>query len=231
MKVVGEWATGLAHEIKNSLAGIKVSVEVLMEELDIPEEDRMFILKASEEVNKIETLLRSLLNFAKPPAPCLSVTDINDILDKTLSLSLGKRSHSSDISSSIHVITDYDQSLPQTMADPVQLQQVFLNLLFNAREAMQEGGDLSVRTLYDKETDSIHLELSDTGQGIDKEMENRIFQPFFTTKSKGTGLGLSISKKLIEQHGGDIFTRGNPKGGTVFHIILPIRKGKKEVMQ
>jgi signal transduction histidine kinase len=117
------------------------------------------------------------------------------------------------------------------MADPMQLQQVFLNLLFNANEAMQNGGNLSVSTLDDEETDTIRIKLSDTGKGINETMKSRIFQPFFTTKSKGTGLGLSISKKLIEQHGGEIFVSNNRNGGTSFYINLPVRHAEKEVMQ
>jgi signal transduction histidine kinase len=103
----------------------------------------------------------------------------------------------------------------------MQLQQVFLNLVLNAVDAMPNGGILNVRTFFEPGPDLIHVEISDTGKGIGKEHLDMIFQPFFTTKPKGTGLGLAISKQLIEQHGGSISADANPGGGTVFRIQLP----------
>lgn len=227
MKIVGEWSARLAHEIKNSLAGIKVSVEVLVEELSMPDEDKVLTLKAVEEIKRIEMLLKSLLNFAKPPKPHFMITDVNDIIDKTIAFSLKKHSFPSNISSKIHISKDFDRNLPKTMADSMQLQQVFLNLLFNASEAMQNGGELTAKTRYDVRTDAIEIEISDTGKGIDENTRSKIFQPFFTTKSKGTGLGLAISKQLVEQHGGDICFSSRPGRGTTFHISLPVKEVKE----
>ncbi|MCK5505609.1 MAG: PAS domain S-box protein [Thermodesulfovibrionia bacterium] len=228
MKIVGEWSARLAHEIKNSLAGIKISVEVLVEELSMPEEDKVLTLKAVEEIKRIEMLLKSLLNFAKPPKPHFMITDVNDILDKTIAFSLKKPSFSLNTSSKINILKDFDINLPKTMADSMQLQQVFLNLLFNASEAMQNNGELTARTCYDAKTDAIQIEISDTGKGIDDKIKGEIFEPFFTTKSKGTGLGLAITKQLIEQHEGDICFSNKPGGGTTFYISLPVKRVKEE---
>jgi len=105
------------------------------------------------------------------------------------------------------------------MADPMQLQQILLNLLLNAVDSMPNGGTLSVRTLLERE--SIHIEIADTGRGVATEHVDKIFQPFFTTKPKGSGLGLAISKQLVEQHGGSITVASKPAGGAVFRVILP----------
>ena len=228
MVVLGELAAGLAHEIKNPLAGIKVSVEVLAEEQNISEEDRAVILKAIDEIKRIELLIKSLLNFAKPPKPQLTAIDVNDILDKTIIFSLKHPSLSSDTSTSINLLKDFDERLPETMADPVQLQQAFLNLLLNAIDAMPDGGTLAVKTSYHAEGNSIQIAISNTGKGIDEAVIGKIFQPFFTTKPKGTGLGLAITKRFIEQHGGDICVENNPGGGTIFNIFFPVKQLKKE---
>jgi PAS domain S-box-containing protein len=228
MKMVGEWATTLAHEIKNPLAGIKVSVEVLLDELNLAPEDREVIYKAVEEIKRIELLLKSLLNFAKPPKPQLGATDINDLLDKTIAFSLKHPSLSSDTRSAVSIHKEFDGRLPVALADPMQLQQVFLNLLFNGIEAMPDGGQLGIRTFYDAELKTVRIEISDSGAGIPKEKMDRIFRPFFTTKKKGSGLGLAISRRLIEQHGGEIAVKSQSGKGAVFIIVLPVQEVIKE---
>ncbi len=228
MKMVGEWAAGLAHEIKNSLAGIKVSVEILGEETNISEEDKDAIVKAVDEIKRIDTLLRSLLNFAKPPKPQFTPVDINDILEKTIDFSLKHRSLPSNNLTAINILKDFDKNLPETLADPLQLQQIFLNLLFNASEAIRDGGTLSVKTAYDEKVHAIQVEVSDSGKGIDEKVKHKIFQPFFTTKSRGSGLGLAITKRFVEQHGGDICAENKPGGGAAFYVIFPVKEMTKE---
>jgi PAS domain S-box-containing protein len=228
MRLVGEWAAGLAHEIKNPLAGIKVSVQVLTEEPNISEEDRGIALRAIDEIRRIELLIKSLLNFAKPPQPKLVVTDVNDILDKTLSFSLKHPSLTSDQTTAINIATDFDENLPETLADPMQLRQAFLNLMLNAIQAMPDGGILAVKTRYRKKPPSIQITISDTGEGMDKHTMDNIFQPFFTTKPKGTGLGLAITKRLIEQLGGEIHAESDPGNGTAFNILLDLEQGQGE---
>ena len=109
------------------------------------------------------------------------------------------------------------------MCDSLQVKQVFMNILLNARDAMEEGGSLNVRTFHTKEDDTIHVEISDTGKGISEKLLNKIFSPFFTTKSKGTGLGLAITKRIIDQHGGTVHAENRPGGGALFSILLPVR--------
>jgi len=231
MKMVGEWATALVHEIKNPLAGIKGSVEVLADDASIPDEDRAMVSQAIDEIKRIELLLKSLLNFAKPPKPQLTLVDLNDVLDKAIAFALRHPSHLSDSSAAISVFKDLDPKLPETMADPMQMQQVFLNLLLNAIEAMPDGGILAMKTSYDSKLDSVQITISDTGTGMDESTRNKVFQPFFTTKRKGSGLGLSITRRLIEQHGGHIYLESDPGKGTVFNIFLNVNGKRKDQIQ
>lgn len=228
LKMVGEWSAGLAHEIKNPLAGIKGSVQVLLDEPGLAEEDRSLVLKAVDEIKRIETLLKSLLNFAKPPQLQLMPTDLNDLLDKTIDFALKHPSLSANSAIPLKVFKDFDPRLPETLADPMQLQQVFLNLMFNAIEAMQQGGALAVKTSYDDKLNSIQIIIADTGKGIEQSMLEQIFRPFFTTKRKGSGLGLAITRRLIEEHGGEIYVESTPDKGTVFNISLQVTHQIKE---
>jgi signal transduction histidine kinase len=220
MVVCGELAAGLAHEIKNPIAGIKAAMQVLSVEADLSEEDRGVIKKVAQEAVRLESLMKDFLNFAKPAKSHFVELNVNSLIDAVLAFYVKSGSISSDSFNGIR-ITKHLQPLPETMADPMQMQQVLLNIFLNAVDSMPNGGTLNVRTSFDKGPGDICIEISDTGRGISKENVDKIFQPFFTTKPKGTGLGLAISKQLIEQHGGSITVAGNPVGGTVLRVHLP----------
>jgi signal transduction histidine kinase len=220
--VVGELAAGLAHEIKNPLAGIKVAMQVLSEEAGLSEEDRGVVKKVAQEVVRLESLMRNFLNFARPAKPQMTALNVNSLINTILTFYVKSRSVSPDRPNGIRIEKDL-QPLPDTMADPMQLQQIFLNLILNAVDAMPGGGALGVRTFHETGPNLIHVEISDTGKGISAENADKIFQPFFTTKPKGTGLGLAISKQLIEQHDGSVTVAANPSGGAVFRIRLPLK--------
>jgi signal transduction histidine kinase len=222
MVIVGELAAGLAHEIKNPLAGIKVAMQVLSEEAGLSEEDRGVVKRVGQEVVRLESLMKGFLNFAKPAKPQMAELNVNNLINTILTFYVKSPSISPDRADSVTIAKDL-QPIPDTMADPMQLQQIFLNLVLNAVDAMPNGGSLGVRTSFEKGVDLIHIEISDTGKGISREHAGQIFQPFFTTKPKGTGLGLAISKQLIEQHGGSITAAGKPSGGTVFKVQLPLK--------
>ncbi len=221
LKSLGEIAVGLAHEIKNPLAGIKSSMEVLHDEATCSEEDRDVLLKVIAEIRRIEMLLKDLLSFARPPKPQLLPVDINGILEATLELSVDAGAASS---SGVASERSFDRRIPSTMADPMQIKQVFLNLILNAVEAMNGKGTLRVETMYNETDHAIEIVIADTGKGIDNEHIENLFHPFFTTKPKGTGLGLAISKRLIEEHGGTISVQSMPGRGTTFTIKLPVRQ-------
>lgn len=226
IKVAGELATGLAHEIKNPLAGIKVSIEALSSEQYLSEEDRGVLVKVIDEIKRIESLMKGLLNFAKPPRSQLVGTDVNAVLDTVAGLALQNHHHSTQKSGKIALIKDFDGGVPMITADPMQLKQVFMNLLMNAVDAMPGGGALTMKTRYDAATQTVRVEISDTGKGIDAAVSDKIFQPFFTTKAKGTGLGLAISKRLVEDHGGKIGIEPNAGGGATFKVSLPANRSE-----
>ena len=224
MRICGEFAAGLAHEIKNPLAGIKVSMEVLAEESPLPEEDREVLVQVVGEIRRIELLIRDLLNYAQPPRPQFMSVVLHNILDATLSFALKTPSFSAHGDRTVRIEKAFAPGVPEITADPLQLQQVFLNLFLNAADAMPEGGILSVRTAVDGEGGCVLVEVADTGKGVEERMREKIFQPFYTTKAKGTGLGLPISKRLVEQQGGTLQVENGPAGGAVFRITLPIAR-------
>jgi signal transduction histidine kinase len=229
MVVVGELAAGLGHEVKNPLAGIKAAVNLLSEELTLNKEDRDLFSRIVEQVGRLEALMKGFLNFAKPPEPQWERVSINEVLETTIDFYLVSHRPSSQAFGGIGIRKSMDDGLPRTMADPMQLQQVFLNLFLNAGDAMPNGGTLAVRSLYDAPADSIRIDIKDTGTGIDPEILGKIFSPFQTTKSKGTGLGLAICKQMIEQHGGSIGAETDPAGGAIFRIVLPVKREEEEV--
>jgi two-component system sensor histidine kinase AtoS len=222
LRICGEMAAGLAHEIRNPLAGMKVSIEVLLSELDIEERDREVLQKIIEQIRHLELLMKNLLNYARPVAAQPINVDVNKILEKTVYF---VEKHPSFISGNPRrqLIREFDQHLPEIFGDPQQLQQVFLNILLNASEAIPEGGKITVKTCHDGNAKTVTIEMCDTGKGIPAELMEKIFQPFFTTKGKGTGLGLAVSKRIVEEHGGGIAVSNNVSGGVTFAITLPVK--------
>ncbi len=220
--VLGELAGGLAHEMMNPIGGIKGAAQVLSVSPAISEEHKDILLKMVGQTERIEYLLRSLLNFAQPPKPNFLLVNVNDVLEKTISLAERHPLFLSKKPKRIAIIKSFDPRLPKTLADPIQLQQVFVNLLLNAADAMPDGGTLTAQTSHEETSPSLQVAIKDTGSGIDQTMIDKIFHPFFTTKPKGTGLGLSITRRLVEQHGGSIRVANNPGGGASFTIDLPV---------
>jgi len=229
MAVCGQLAAGLAHEIKNPLAGIKVAIEVLSDELTFSTENRDTLQKVVAEIRRLESLMKNFLDFARPPKPQFVRTDINRILETTISFLMKQTTFSQGKTKTTEIVKDFDEHLPEITADPQQLRQVFINLLLNAREAMANGGIVRVKTFFDHSR-SIQIDISDTGHGIAPDILNKVFQPFFTTKPKGTGLGLAISKQLIEQHNGTIRVENGHPGGATFRIHIPVAQTERQAI-
>jgi signal transduction histidine kinase len=230
LAAVGELAAGLAHEVKNPLAGIKVSIEVLKNDLHMEQEDREIFLRIINEINRIESLLKNLLNYARPSKPQPLSVNIHEILGsiiKTSEFSLKSPKESFRMTKDINFTRDFDSDIPNIFIDPGQLQQVFLNLTLNATDAITDQGTINIKTV--RATDeSFEIRISDTGHGIDVEPLDMVFNPFYTSKSKGTGLGLSICKRLIEQQNGSISVFNNPEGGATFVITLPVKHANEK---
>ncbi|MGZ8450400.1 MAG: sensor histidine kinase [Candidatus Deferrimicrobiaceae bacterium] len=221
MAVVGQLAAGLAHEVKNPMAGIKVAMSVLSGESYFPPEDKAVLEKVVSEITRLEVLMKDFLNFARPQKPRLETVHLNHLLNTTLTFYLKHHSIGSGGSDMIRIEKDF-QEIPPTLADTAKLQQVFLNLFLNALEAMKGGGTLGVRSCLEEDGKRIRIEVSDTGKGIREDLMDKVFEPFFTTKARGTGLGLAICRQIIEQHEGTIGVSRRPEGGTQFTIRLPV---------
>lgn len=228
LNVVAQLTKGLAEDIKNSLAGIRASIEVLAKEHHFSEEESTIKSNAINEIERIKQTLNSFLSFTRPPKPELMTVNINDVLDMTISFSMKHSYVSYTPPSKISFVRDFDEKVPDIMADPYQLQQIFLNLIFNAFDAMPDGGTITVRTLYIDDLNYIQITISDTGRGIDEKIKDKIFQPFCSTKPKGTGLGLAITRRFLDQHGGEICVGNNPGGGAVFYISYPVNSVMNE---
>jgi len=219
LAAMGRLTSQIAHELNNPLYGIMNTLELVKTEIP-PENKRRKILEmALSETVRLGEMLRKMLSFSKPDEEEKQPTNINTILDEILLLHEKQlREHSIRISPSLA------EDLGMVKASKNQLRQVFLNIISNARDAMPEGGTLTVTTRA--EGDNVHVEISDTGMGIRKENLNKIFDSFFTTKDniKDVGLGLSVCYGFIKDHGGDIKVESEWGSGATFTIILPMLK-------
>ncbi|MBU0681380.1 MAG: HAMP domain-containing protein [Proteobacteria bacterium] len=231
LAVVGELCAGMAHEIKNPMAGIKVSMEVLSRDSPLDGEDKEVLHLVIKEIDRITALLKGLLNYARPPKPEMVALDVNQVLEVTIkSARLAMqipRHKGKETDQDVEFIKDLSPDLPQIVADPSQLQQIFLNLILNAADAIAansgQQGVISIQTRQPS-PDCVQISIADNGKGIDSDALEKVFNPFFTTKSQGTGLGLAITKRLVEQHnGGTIAVVNNPDGkGVTFTITFPV---------
>ena len=224
MASIGELASGIAHEIRNPLAGIQGAIQILAD--GFPKEDPRIQVtdEIQKQIYKLERLVKDLLNYAKPVPTNYLPTDINQLVDKVLTFFVTQRGGSLGL----RVEKRFFSSLPKTMIDPNSMEQAFLNIILNAQKAMPRGGTFTVSTLAlpgrkddGKEVQEIQIVFEDTGIGIPGENLSKIFDPFFSTRSDGTGLGLSITKNIVEQQGGKIEVESLVNVGTKFIITLP----------
>jgi signal transduction histidine kinase len=218
MAAIGELAAGIAHEIRNPLGIITGSAETVQKHEDrrIREEMVSYIL---EESKRIDGLISSFLEFARPKEPKLVSCDLREILEKTL-LFLSPKARTLGV----EIRKEIPQEPLLVSIDPDQMRQAFTNLSVNALEAMPYGGVFTV-TVMENTKGKVFIKFSDTGKGIPRELQTKVFDPFFTTKEGGTGLGLSIAHRIIHQRGGDIRVEDGGERGSTFTIALPLRKG------
>lgn len=221
---LGELTAGVAHELRNPLAGIKINTQILSRKKDLSETERKILRSTEEGIEKIQKIVDDMLHFAKPKEAHFKLEEINEVVKKSLAILQTKFKKSN-----IHTIFEDGQGLPKVWIDVHQIQQVLINLILNSIQAMDRGGTLTIRTLLEKDG-GVGVEIKDTGIGIPKSNLKRIFDPFFTTKSEGTGLGLSISLKILENHGATIDVTSEEGKGSTFTIRLPVtqRSGERE---
>ncbi|MCL4705041.1 PAS domain S-box protein [bacterium] len=230
---LGVLASGIAHEIRNPLAGIKTVAQTLEEDFDPNDGKREYVARIIRQVNRMDELLRTLFSYARPKSPMRQSCQLQEIVNEVKGLM-----HQRFDKGNIQFEEVYADDLPLIYVDFHQIQQVFLNLFLNALDAMPNGGRLALTArplasaalradgrganlpappqgLYSE------VRISDTGEGIPKENLQAIFDPFFTTKPQGSGLGLSIVYRIMEEHHGDIRVESAVGEGTTFSLLLP----------
>jgi two-component system NtrC family sensor kinase len=212
---LGELTAGVAHELRNPLAGIKINTQILSRKKELPEMEKRLLDSTQEGIEKIQKIVEDMLHFAKPKVSHFKLEDINAVVEKSLAILLAKLKKGN-----ISSVFEPGHGLPQVRIDVHQIQQVLINLMLNAIQAMEKGGTLTLRTFLGNGS-GVGVEVRDTGVGIPKAHMKKIFDPFFTTKSEGTGLGLSISLKILEKHGATIEVSSEEGKGSAFTIVFP----------
>jgi len=216
MASVGLLAAGVAHEVNTPLAGISSYTQLLRGQLEENDPRQQVLEKIEKQSFRAAKIINGLLNFSRSSGTEFERVDVNKVLADVLALV----EHQLD-GSRIRVRRELAERVPPVRGNENRIQQVFFNLILNARDAMPSGGWLTLRTHADDDT--VVVEVCDTGHGIRREHIRRIYDPFFTTKGigKGTGLGLSVSYGIVQEHGGAIFVESDPGQGTTFQVALP----------
>lgn len=223
MAAIGMLAGGVAHEINNPLGGILAFTQLIQAELSNESPMQQDLKEIEEAAKRCKKIVEDLLSFARPPSGVGMVRqDVNHLLEKLLPILRLKLREAS-----VSLVTHYGDNLSPVLGEANRLQQVFLNLIQNASEAMKEGGTVTLRTQMNPSRTELLVEVEDTGPGIRQEELQRIFDPFFTTKGlKGTGLGLSICDSIIHDHRGRIEVKSELGRGSLFRVVLPVANGE-----
>jgi len=233
---LGTLIAGLAHEVRNPLAGIKGAAQLLEARLAAQGDLSEYTAVITREVDRLSALVEDLLVLGAPPKPRLVPLNIHRVIQQVVAV-IGPDCDRDGI----RLQFGFDPSLPDVLADEAQLSQVFLNVLRNACEAMTANGsvirgrdtitistrmetDFHILREHDRARQFLRVEIADQGTGMDPETAGQMFEPFFTTKARGTGLGLAISYKIVAEHGGIIRAAANHPVGTAVTVTLPVAK-------
>jgi len=226
---LGEIISGIVHEIKNPLTGISCAVQVLHAELDNDDPNKAITFEILNQIRRLDRTIKNLLNYSRPKPLHFEYHSVKDVLDKAVFF-IYPEANKQHVKIQIYS----EDTIPMVKIDPDQIQQVFLNLMINAVQAMPSGGVLKIRIFKAEKKDVeiykdniasenlVCISFSDTGEGISKDEINRIFDPFFTKKTYGTGLGLVISQRIVHEHGGEITVTSTPGKGSEFSVYLPV---------
>ena len=216
---IGQLSAGVAHEINNPLGIILGYTQLLLKDKGSEQERHDDLKTIEKHARNCKTIVEDLLNFARESEPETDVVRIHDVIDDVLNF----MQHHANLAE-IEVETEYDPQVPLLQLDEKKIKQVFINLIMNAKHAVEGGGMIKITTRFDRQHDRLFILVADTGRGIEKKNLSRIFDPFFTTKptGEGTGLGLSVSYGIIKNHGGDIAVDSQIGKGSIFTITLPV---------
>ncbi|AYV65830.1 MULTISPECIES: PAS domain S-box protein [Niallia] len=215
LNVVGELAAGIAHEIRNPMTALKGFIQLLEDGVASKEND-MYFSVIKTELTRIESIINEFLLLAKPQAVQYVKRDIRQIMNDTIELLYAQA-----VLQNVQIIKMYAEDMPIIYCEPNQMKQVFINIIKNAIEALEDGGEIAVS--IECKQDYFQIAIRDNGRGMGKEILARIGEPFYTTKEKGTGLGLLVSYQIIEEHQGKVTVESELGVGTTFYIVLPVK--------
>ncbi len=218
LAALGQIAAGLAHEIRNPLAGIKGALGIVVTKVAHGTPEAEFAGIAATEVERLDELVQEFLTYARPRAPELKAVPLGDVVEHVLLLLRPEAEQAGVV-----LVHEAREPLPDTQMDPEQIRQVLFNVVLNGIQVSPPSGEIRIMTF--RSGGQAVVQVTDQGPGIPPEHLARIFDPFFTTKPHGTGLGLAISQRIVEAHQGDIDVRNAPGGGAVVRIGLPLSPG------
>jgi len=220
LALIGQLAANVAHELNNPLQGIVTYSHLILETTDNEDPSKASVEKIVGQATRCRDIIRGLLDFSRQREPIKTLSNINAVMEQCLSFVEDQA-----IFHNIEITKRFEEDLPMIVIDPSQIERVIMNIIINATEAMDEGGELILSTRYDATTDFVELEFKDTGHGIHEEDLEKIFDPFFTTKEvgHGTGLGLAISYGIVKSHFGTITVDSRLGEGTTFLVRLPLQ--------
>lgn len=215
LATLGELMAGVAHEIRNPLTSIKGFLQHFQNTGD-DLEWKTYLPVLLREVDRMNRIIETLLNFSRPGQPVVMRTDVGKMLLDTLTL-VKSRDDSKHVEFQVHV----EQGLPLVELDGEQFKQVILNLAINSLQAIEHSGKVSIEVAYSHDGDTVLFSFSDSGPGIPEELRDKVLDPFFTTKPSGTGLGLAFAHRIVSERGGHIVVGGNATGGALIKIVIP----------
>lgn len=218
LSALGRMAAGIAHEINNPLAGILLFSSNLFKKAPKEGPFREGLEIIIQETLRCKAIIQDLLEFSRASETKTSLANMNNVIERAIHLLENefRLRH-------IRLEVDLSKQLPEILINENQMEQIFVNLLLNAIQAIEEGGTVTIRSDVSPDRKSVTIDISDTGCGIPPENMSKIFEPFFSTKAKGTGLGLAVTYGIVQKHGGHIYAFSQPNRGTRFIVELPIR--------
>jgi len=217
---IGKLAAGVAHEVRNPLGNIKAAAQLCLDKCKSDKQTRRYLNVMLKNTKRINKVIKDLINLAKPHEASFKLGRIDRIID-----SLHDLANARCLKQRVRFSKRFSGTLPQILLDEKLLKEAFVDLIFNALDAMPNGGRLAINAYYEHNGEDIVITFWDSGCGISEDNMGRIFDPFFTTKKEGTGLGLSLVHQIIEIHKGKIHIESKPEHGTEITVRLPVSKG------